>query len=105
MATEETESPKDTDSPAQSTDLVDRIETVGPVRASDRPRVASPSKPFTDHLTQMFLFLIALIILGSGIGLASGNFSTDDLTDILPIVLTPLFTLLGTAVAFHYTKN
>lgn len=52
------------------------------------------------------LFVVLLVVIvGGGCMVWGGLLTPEGLKDLWPLVLTPLFTLLGTAVAFHYRSG
>lgn len=48
---------------------------------------------------------IAGVLIGVGVLLALGTLTSADARSLLPLVLSPMFTLAGTAVAFHYRSR
>lgn len=48
---------------------------------------------------------IALVLVGTGVLLALGTIKPQDAKELLPLALTPLFTLAGTALAFFFRTS
>jgi hypothetical protein len=46
--------------------------------------------------------LLALVLVGSGLLIALDKLTPAEARELLPLVLTPLFTLFGAVVAFFF---
>jgi hypothetical protein len=51
------------------------------------------------------LGVILTVIVGTGVLMANNTVSAEEARDLLAMVLTPLFTLLGTVVAFYFKES
>lgn len=69
----------------------------------DKLRVRPAPEPETTmHWALMILLaIIATVVTGAGIMISLDVLTADEFTDLAPVILTPLFTLAGTALAFY----
>ncbi|MGH9247661.1 MAG: hypothetical protein ACRD29_25790 [Acidimicrobiales bacterium] len=57
------------------------------------------------HLAAWLIATIVFVIAGGGLAVIIGALTTDEAEDLLTLVLTPLFALLGTVIAFYFRSS
>ena len=69
-------------------------------------QVPPPHPDWTRHyVTISLLALVALIACGVGVMISNGALTAREARDLAAVVLTPIFTLLGTVIAFFFRSE
>lgn len=68
-------------------------------------RTADPAVADRRWLTIALIIVLCIVIVGTGILIATEDLTPESSKDVLPYFVGPLFTLLGTVVTFYFTSR